>query len=119
MKTILPATAFINNFDIVNFGSNKVAGSDIIGKIKSGSGKVKNLSKAKNIQNLAKFKYIKKSAKFKIPAKAIANKSFNTNFVIFKAKIAFTKLRKTFSKASILCYFDPKCYIWIKTGASS
>lgn len=107
----MPASISINDFDIVNPGSGEVAGSDIIGRIKSSNRKVKNLSKAKNIKNLAKFKYIKKLAKFKIFAKTIDNKSFNTNFVIVKARIALTKLRKAFSEAPILCYFDPECYI--------
>ena len=36
-----------------------------------------------------------------------------------KAKLAFTQLRKTFTKALILRHFDSECYIWIETDASS
>ena len=36
-----------------------------------------------------------------------------------KARLAFTKLRKAFTKAPILQHFDPKCYIRIKTDALS
>ena len=41
------------------------------------------------------------------------------SYLTLKARLAFTKLRKTFTKAPILRHFDPKCYIWIETGVSS
>ena len=39
-------------------------------------------------------------------------------FFIFKATLAFTKLRQVFIKAPIFHYFDSKCHIWIKTNVS-
>lgn len=41
------------------------------------------------------------------------------NFLTPEASIAFTCLRKAFSKAPILYYFDSECYIRIGTNASS
>ena len=35
-----------------------------------------------------------------------------------KARLIFTKSRKAFTKALILWYFDPKCYIRIETVTS-
>ena len=32
-----------------------------------------------------------------------------------KARLIFTQLKKTFTKALIFQYFDSECYIWIKT----
>ena len=49
--------------------------------------------------------------------------SKNSNGVIGyltpKARLAFTQLKKTFTKAQILRHFDFKCHIQIKTEASS
>ena len=39
-------------------------------------------------------------------------------FLIPKARLAFNKLRKAFTKAPILQHFNPKYYIWIQTDAS-
>ena len=41
------------------------------------------------------------------------------NYLTSKVRLAFTKLRKTFTKAPILQHFDLKCYIIIETDASS
>ena len=41
-----------------------------------------------------------------------------TGYLTPKARLAFTKLKKTFIEAPILQYFDPKCHIRIKTDAS-
>ena len=38
-------------------------------------------------------------------------------YIIFKARVAFIKLRKAFNKAQILQYFDLEYYIQIKTNA--
>ena len=35
------------------------------------------------------------------------------------AKLAFTKLRQAFLKASIFHHFDPECHIWIETDTLS
>ena len=43
------------------------------------------------------------------------NSNRATGYLIPKARLAFIKLRKAFTKAPILQYFDPKCYIRIKT----
>ncbi len=41
-----------------------------------------------------------------------------TKFLTSEARIAFTKLRKAFTKTPILQHFDPECHIWIETDAS-
>ena len=41
----------------------------------------------------------------------------SSDFLTFKARLAFTKLRQAFVKALIFYYFDPEYYIWIKTNA--
>ena len=38
------------------------------------------------------------------------------SFITFKARLAFTKLRQIFIKASILYYFNSEYHIWIKTN---
>ena len=40
-------------------------------------------------------------------------------FLTPEARSAFNHLRLAFIKAPILCYFNPKCHIWIKTDASA
>ena len=44
--------------------------------------------------------------------------SSEAGFLTSKASLAFTQLRKAFTKALILHYFNPKHYIWIKTNCS-
>ena len=41
-----------------------------------------------------------------------------TGYLTPKARLAFTKLRKAFTKTLILRHFDAKCHIWIKTDIS-
>ena len=52
--------------------------------------------------------------------KRLLSKNLNkaTGYLTPKARLRFTKLRKTFTKALILQDFNPKCYIWIETDAS-
>lgn len=64
--------------------------------------KIKNLLKAKNIQKLSKFKNLKKVK---------ANKTFETNLLIFKVKKMFMGLKKVFTNALILCYLNLKFHI--------
>ena len=45
-------------------------------------------------------------------------KSSGTGFLILKASLSFTQLKKAFIKDSILYYFDPKCHIRIETNTS-
>lgn len=45
--------------------------------------------------------------------------SFETRFFTFEAKIAFIRLKKAFTKALILYYFDPKYHIQIEINGSS
>ena len=42
----------------------------------------------------------------------------NSNFLTPEAKLAFSRLRQAFTKASILHHFDPKRYIRIETDVS-
>ena len=44
--------------------------------------------------------------------------SFGTDFLTLKAKKAFIHLRKVFTDALILRYFDPECHIRIETDVS-
>ena len=46
------------------------------------------------------------------------NSNKATGYLIPKARLAFTQLRKAFIKALILQHFDPKCHIWIETDVS-
>ena len=39
------------------------------------------------------------------------------NFLTLEARAAFNHLRLAFTKALILCHFDPECHIWIETDA--
>ena len=41
-----------------------------------------------------------------------------TGYLIPEARFAFTKLRKTFTKALIIQYFDLECHMRIETDAS-
>ena len=41
-----------------------------------------------------------------------------TGYLTPKARLAFTNLRKVFTKALIFQYFDPECHIRIKTNTS-
>ena len=47
------------------------------------------------------------------------NISSRTGFLTPKASLAFIQLKKVFIKALILQHFNTKCYIQIKTNASS
>ena len=46
------------------------------------------------------------------------NSNGATGYLTSKARLAFTKLRKAFTKAPILRHFDPECHIWIETDTS-
>ena len=45
-------------------------------------------------------------------------KTVESNFLIRKARLAFTKLRQAFTKAPILYHFDPGRHIRMKTDVS-
>ena len=46
------------------------------------------------------------------------NSNGATGYLTSKARLAFTQLRKAFTKAPILQHFDPECHIRIETDAS-
>ena len=50
----------------------------------------------------------------------LTSKNLNgaTGYLIPKARLAFTQLKKAFTKAPILRHFDPKCHIHTETNAS-
>lgn len=85
--------------DIISFD---IVGNGVICK------KVKSLSKTKNIEKLSK----SKKSDF---TKAKSNGIFATDFLISKAKIVFISLKKFFTKAPILCHFNPKYHNLIET----
>ena len=66
-------------------------------------------------QNLTKFKNLTKSKKLSRTKKTIKS----SNFFTAKAKLAFTKLKHGFIKASILPQFDLEHYISVETNISS
>lgn len=74
--------------------------------------------------NLAKSKRLKKHSnlsKFKKAIFAKSNMGANkaTRYLTSEARIAFSQLKKAFTKATILQHFDSKYYIRIETDASS
>ena len=52
--------------------------------------------------------------------KRLTSKNLNITmgYLTSKARLAFNKLKKAFTKAPILQNFDPECHIQIETGAS-
>ena len=46
------------------------------------------------------------------------NSNRATVYLTPEARLAFTKLRKAFTKTPIFRHFDLKCHIWIKTNVS-
>ena len=46
------------------------------------------------------------------------NSNKTMGYLTSKARLAFTQLKKAFTKAPILQYFDPECHIQIKTDPS-
>ena len=48
----------------------------------------------------------------------MSKKTVNSDFIIFEAKLVFTKLGQTFVKVLILHHFNPERYIRIETNAS-
>ena len=53
--------------------------------------------------------------------KKLLSKNLNraTDYLAPKARLVFTKLRKSFTKAPIFRHFDPEFHIWIETDMSS
>ena len=47
------------------------------------------------------------------------NSNGATGYLILKTRLAFNKLRKTFTKAPILQHFDSECHIWMETDVLS
>ena len=62
----------------------------------------------KKVQKLSKSKNLSKS-----------KKTIRSDFLISRARLAFTKLRQTFVNAPILYHFDPERHIRIKTDVSN
>ena len=52
--------------------------------------------------------------------KRSSSKNLNgaTDYLTPKARLAFTKLRKEFTKAPIFQHFDPEWHIWMEINAS-
>lgn len=76
--------------------------------------KIENLSTIAKLDKSKKLN-LAKSKKSTLP-KDFAKVNFTkTDFLTSKAKQAFLQLRKVFTEASILRYFDLKHYIYIKT----
>ena len=96
--------------EAVNFTGDGVRSGGVCdigdaGSAGSFGGKIKNLSKAKNLE---------KSAKSKKPDVAKAknsNGASEKDFLTPEARFAFTRLRKTFTEAPILHHFDPNRHI--------
>lgn len=66
----------------------------------------------RDIQNVSTIEKLTKSKKLDF----IKTKSSQTDFFTFKTREAFIYLQKTFTKVSILSYFNPEYQIQIKTN---
>ena len=80
----------VSKLDRSEFGSDEVD-----------SGEVEIDEVGKKVQKTTKSKNLSKSKKTVGPL----------DFLTFRAKLAFTKLRQAFLKASILHHLDPECHI--------
>ena len=90
-------------------GQSKIDGSEMDNvEVDGGEVEVKIDEIGKKVRKLFKSKNLPKSKKM----------IRSLDFFILGAKLVFTKLRQAFLKALIFHYFDPECYIWIKTDAS-
>ena len=76
------------------FGDGEFVSNEVDGSI------IKNnkVAEEKNYQKTSKFKKLVRSS----------------DFFISRTRLAFIKLKQIFVKTSILYYFDPKSYNWIK-----
>lgn len=104
LKTSLIALILTNSNgsnDTLSFNSGKI---DVIGDIN-------NMNIRKKIKNLFVVKNLKKSANSKKLVKVKTNKAFKIGFFIFKAKMVFISLKKTFIKILTTYYYDLKYYI--------
>ena len=76
------------------------------------------------LAELKKSNYHPKMSKFKktnldkSEILAVAINAGTTGYLTAKARVAFTCLKKAFTKISILRHFDLECHIWVKTDAS-
>ena len=85
---------------------NELDGSEM-DNIKIDGGRVRDDKVGKKNQKISKSKNLFKS-----------KKTVESDFLTSRAKLVFTKLRKIFVKAPILCYFDLKRYIRVETDIS-
>ena len=69
-----------------------------------------NFTKGKNQAKITKSKILVKSKNYDFPLN-FRNMEVRPGFFIFKARLAFTKLKQIFIEALILHYFDSKCHI--------
>lgn len=51
-------------------------------------------------------------------SKLLAESNFVTGFIIFKARLVFTKLKQAFIKVPFFYHSNPEYYIGIETDAS-
>ena len=86
----------ISEIDDGEVDGNKV--NDKIGKKRQKTSKFKNFFKSKKLSK--------------------SKKTLGSDFLIFRTKLVFTKLRQTFIKSLILYHFDLKRHIQIETDAS-
>lgn len=96
-----------NSNNVVNLDGKKVIGvsNSIFNR------KIKNLFKTKNIEKSVESK---KSAF----SKSKINKVSGIDFFTPKPMVAFSQLRKAFTKGLVSCYLDPKYYIQIESDVS-
>ena len=101
------------------FAANEVGGNEIGDELIGKCGKLSKTGKTSKGQKSSKSQKLAKSKK---PSKNGNSPNFDTkgsrlSFLTPKTRAAFNCLQLTFTKAPIFWYFDPECYIQIKTDA--
>ena len=102
------------------FAANEVYDAGSSGdRLNDGSKFVKSKTRRSNNQKTSKSRKLAKSKKL---SKNGNSPNFNAknsglSFLTPKARAAFNRLQLAFTKALILWYFDPECYIQIKIDA--
>ena len=97
----------------------KVLAANEVSDVESSNG----LKRVKPKTGRSESQKLVKSQKSKKPSKNGNSPNFDAteagpSILTPKARTVFNRLQLTFTEASILWHFDPKCHIWIETDAS-
>ena len=97
--------------------ANEVLAVNKIGGIEGGNESIKKYGKSSKTRKLFKSQKSAKSKKELSKSGNLSNfdtKKNKPSFLTPDTRIAFNCLWLAFTKAPILCHFDPECHIWIK-----